>query len=168
MAFMLFSNHRTIIKELLDIMKLTKDMSIKLSLICVWIFSAILLAADIFANRWISWYVAWRAMRPENVVRMMLTLYTASVFGWICLWALWRLLRNIKAEIVFDKQNVCLLRIISWCCAFAAIIFLVSGAYYPPCILVAAAAAFMMLIVRVVKNVFQQAIEMKSELDLTI
>lgn len=149
-------------------MKLTKDMSIKLSLICVCIFSVILLAANIFAYRWISWYVAWRSMRPESVVRMMITLYSASVFGWICLWALWKLLRNIKAEIVFASDNVRLLRIISWCCAFAALIFLVSGVYYPPCIFVAVAAAFMMLIVRVVKNVFQQAIEMKSELDLTI
>lgn len=149
-------------------MKLTKDMSIRLSLICVCIFSGILLAADIFAYRWISWYVEWRAMRPESVVRMMITLYAASVFGWVCLWALWKLLRNIKAEVVFDKENVRLLRIISWCCAFAAIIFLVSGAYYSPFILVSVAAAFMMLIVRVIKNVFQQAIEMKSELDLTI
>lgn len=149
-------------------MKLTKDMSIRLSLICVCIFSLILLAADIFAYRWISWYVAWRAMRPESVARMMITLYVASVFGWFCLWALWKLLRNIKREIVFAPDNVRLLRMISWCCAFAAVIFLVSGAYYTPFIFVAVAAAFMMLIVRVVKNVFQQAIEMKSELDLTI
>ncbi len=149
-------------------MKLTKDMSIRLSLICVCVFSAILLAADIFAHRWISWYVAWRSMRPESVARMMITLYAASAFGWVCLWALWKLLRNIKAELVFDPDNVRLLRIISWCCAFAAIIFLVSGAYYMPFILVSVAAAFIMLIVRVVKNVFHQAIEMKSELDLTI
>ena len=149
-------------------MRLTKDMSIRLSLICVYIFSLILLAADIFAYRWIGWYVAWRAMRPESVSRMMVTLYSASVFGWVCLWALWKLLRNIKGEIVFAPDNVRLLRMISWCCAFAAAIFLASGAYYSPFILVAVAAAFMMLIVRVVKNVFQQAIEMKSELDLTI
>ena len=155
-------------KELLNMMKPTKDMSIRLSLICVCVFTVILLAADIFAYRWISWYVEWRTMRPESVALMMVTLYTASVFGWVCLWALWKLLRNIKSEIVFDKDNVRLLRIISWCCAFAAIIFLVSGVYYAPCFLVAVAAAFMMLIVRVVKNVFQQAIEMKSELDLTI
>lgn len=155
-------------KELLVIMKLTKDMSIKLSMICVCVFSVILLAADIFAYRWIGMYVRWRLMASENVARMMITLYSASVFGWICLWALWKLLKNMNAEIVFEGENVKLLRIISWCCAFAAVIFLVSALYYPPCILVAVAAAFMMLIVRVVKNVFQQANDMKSELDLTI
>ena len=35
-------------------------------------------------------------------------------------------------------------------------------------LVMAAAAAFMALIVRIVKNVFQQAIAMKSELDLTV
>lgn len=149
-------------------MKVTKDMSIRLTLACIYVFSLILLAVDLFAFRGIGWYVAWRGMRPESVMRITVTLYAASVFGWICLWALWRLLKNMKAELVFDGGNVRLLRIISWCCAFAALIFLVGGFCYPPFFLVAVAAAFMMLIVRVVKNVFQQAIEMKSELDLTI
>jgi hypothetical protein len=34
--------------------------------------------------------------------------------------------------------------------------------------IIAAAAAFMMMIVRVVKNIIQQAIDMKTELDLTV
>lgn len=149
-------------------MKMKKDASIKLSLICLYVFSAVLLALDIFAYRWISWYVGWRGMKPETVERMMITVYAVSLFGWACLWALWKLLRNIKAEKVFSTDNVALLRIISWCCAFAAAIFLVSGVYYPPFWLAAAAGGFMMLIVRVVKNVFRQAVEMKNELDLTI
>ncbi|MBP0968937.1 MAG: DUF2975 domain-containing protein, partial [Oscillospiraceae bacterium] len=33
---------------------------------------------------------------------------------------------------------------------------------------VSAAAGFMMMIVRVIKNIFQQAISMKAELDLTV
>lgn len=149
-------------------MKLTKDMSIRLSIICVCVFSVLLLTADVFAFRWIGWYVRWRFMRADTVAKMTVTFYLASVFGWICLWALWKLLRNIKAELVFTEENVRQLRIISWCCGFAAAIFIISGSYYPPFILLAVAAAFMMLIVRVIKNVFQQAIEMKSELDLTI
>ena len=149
-------------------MKVTKDMSIALSLGSVYFFAAVLAAADVFAPQWIGWYVQWRMMKAETVGRMLATMYSASIFGWVCLWALYRLLRNIRDEIVFDAGNVRLLRTISWCCAFAAVIFLVSGVYYLPFLLVAVAAAFMMLIVCVVKNVFQQAIEMKSELDLTI
>ena len=57
---------------------------------------------------------------------------------------------------------------ISWCCATVAAVFLVSMLYFLPYFVVAAAALFMMLIVRIVKNIFQQAAEMKSDLDLTI
>ena len=46
--------------------------------------------------------------------------------------------------------------------------FLASVLYYPPFMIIAAAAAFMMMIVRVVKNIIQQAIDMKAELDLTV
>ena len=45
---------------------------------------------------------------------------------------------------------------------------LVSCLYYLPFIAVAIAAGFMALIVRIIKNIFQQAIDMKAELDLTI
>lgn len=149
-------------------MKTTKDPSIRLTIICVYVFAAILLLADIFAFKWVRWYVDWRLMSPAVVKKMLITFYTASVFGWVCLWSLFNLLSNISKALVFSESNVRLMRIIAWCCGIAAVIFLLSGAYYAPFLLVAVAAAFMMLIVRVVRNAFMQAIEMKSELDLTI
>ena len=60
------------------------------------------------------------------------------------------------------------LRSVSWYCIWVALICLVSCVCYVPFVFVAIAAAFMALIVRIVKNVFQQAISMKSELDLTV
>lgn len=148
-------------------MNWTKDKSIVLSMVCVAAFAAVLLVLDIGAFRLIPWYCDFRSM-PSAAAKMMATLYTASVFGWICLYALWKLLRNINAGSVFTKENVRLLRRISWTMAGAAAVFFASGFYYIPFLFIAAAAAFMMLILRVVKNVFQQAVEMKSELDLTI
>ena len=56
----------------------------------------------------------------------------------------------------------------SWCCVGAGLICLVSGVYYLPFAAIAIAAGFMALIVRIVKNVFRQAILMKDDLDLTI
>ena len=149
-------------------MKWTKDRSSLLTLICVAVFAALLLVADVLAFRWIGWYLTWRGMDPRRVGRMTATLYAASVFGWICLVSLWRLLSAIRGGAVFIPENVGRLRRISWCCAGAALIFLVSGAYYAPFFIIAVAAAFMMLLVRVIKNVFQQAVSMKDELDLTI
>ena len=49
-----------------------------------------------------------------------------------------------------------------------AIISLISTFYYFPWIFIAVAAAFMGLIVRVVKNVVAQAVELKNESELTI
>ena len=79
-----------------------------------------------------------------------------------------QLLQNIRAQLVFDAQNVRLLRQVSWCCVGAGAVCLVSCLYYLPFIAVAIAAGFMALIVRIIKNIFQQAIDMKAELDLTI
>ena len=67
-----------------------------------------------------------------------------------------------------DLRNVKLLRQVSWCCVGAGAVCLVSCLYYLPFIAVAIAAGFMALLVRIVKNIFQQAIDMKAELDLTI
>lgn len=144
----------------------TKDHSIGLSLCCVWVFAVILLAVDISGYWLVRWYAGIRFM---NITKVLLAvLYAASVFGWICLWCLRGLLRNMRDELVFVTQNVALLRRISWCCAGAAAVFLICAFLYLPMFIPAAAAAFMMLIVRVVKNAFQQACAMKDELDLTI
>lgn len=149
-------------------MKWTKDQSIRLTLICIYIFAALLLLADVSAFFWIRWYVEMREMAPSYLPRLIILLYAASVFGWYCLWCLRGLLRNMQAEQVFIPDNVRFLRHISWCCIGAGIVFLVGGFYYVPLFIPAAAAAFMALIVRVVKNAFQQACDMKDELDLTI
>ena len=60
------------------------------------------------------------------------------------------------------------MRIISDACVAAAVISLVSSAYYLAFLVLALSSAFMALIVRIVRSVFRQAIEMRSELDLTI
>jgi len=149
-------------------MKWTKNKSITLTMVCVVLAALALLDLDIFGTRLISWYIGFRGMQSQLWIKLVTIVYAASIFGWGCLISLWNLLRNIRHGEVFTKGNVNQLRIISWTIAGAAIIFLAGGYYYPPFLVVGCAAAFMMLIVRVVKNVFQQAVEMKSELDLTI
>lgn len=144
----------------------TKDRSISLSLCCVWIFAAILLAADISGYWLVDWFTWFRD--TDEFIVLLCSLYGASVFAWVCLWCLRTLLRNIRIDLVFVTENVTILRRISWCCAGASVIFLAGTPFYLPLFIPAAAAAFMMLIVRVVKNVFQKACGMKDELDLTI
>lgn len=145
-----------------------KDKSILLSQICTAAFAALLLALDIGCY-WISnWFLLHRLHHDYEGILMMVSLYTGSVFGWVFLCRIWTLLASIKRGEVFTEGNVRRLRGMSWCCAGTALICIVSALYYLPFSLVGLAAAFTGLIVRVVKNVFQQAIAMKSELDLTI
>jgi hypothetical protein len=61
-----------------------------------------------------------------------------------------------------------LLRNISWCCAFGALICIVSQFYYKPWLFIGVAAAFASLIVRIVKNIVEKAVILKEENDLTV
>lgn len=145
-----------------------KDRSVRLTAVFVFLFAAALLAADVLGFIWIPWFISVTAIDKTHLPALTATVYTGSVFAWICLCAMFRLLRSIRDGDVFTEQNARLLRVISWCCAGACIVFLVSVLYYPPFIIISTAAGFMMMIVRVVKNIIQQATGMKSELDLTV
>ena len=149
-------------------MNWSKNSSIELSRICVVLFMILLAALDIGCYWAVQWFVEIRLMYWQYGVLMMVTIYLCSSFGWVLLVRLWQLLQNIRAQLVFDAKNVRLLRQVSWCCVGAGAVCLVSCLYYLPFIAVAIAAGFMALIVRIIKNIFQQAIDMKAELDLTI
>lgn len=159
--------------------------SIVLSQVCVVVFAMLLLALDVFAYPLAKQLCTrayffgtgsverlWTIPHWQLAVVFLVAVYVGSVFGWIALWKLWRLLRNIKSGIVFDEQNVRLLRAISWCCFGGAAACVVLGAAMAHALIAgsaaAAAAAFMGLLVRIIKNVFEQAIAMKSELDFTV
>ena len=144
------------------------DKSVTLSRVCVAVFALCLLALDIGAYRLSAWFVQTRLWPWQFGVLLMVSIYAGSVFAWICLIQLWKLLTNVGRGEVFVSSNVRCMRIVSWCCAAATAICVLSAAYYLPFAFVAVAAGFMALIVRIVKNAFQQAISMKNELDLTV
>ena len=153
-------------------MNWTKDRSIVLSQACVAVFAALLLALDVSAAVMVP-LVERRTQMFLTLVTINHTLWTilvalCSAFAWPALWKLWRLLGNLREEKVFVEDNVRLMRAVSWCCVGVALACAVCGVWYAPLFVLAASAAFMALIVRIVKNVFQQAIAMKSELDLTV
>ena len=153
-------------------MNWTKDRSIMLSRVCVVVFAVLLLALDVSAVLMVP-----MVERRTQMFLMLVTLdhgtwvvlvALCSVFAWPALWKLWRLLGNLMRENVFVEDNVRLMRAVSWCCVGVAASCFACGFEYVPLFVLAAAAGFMALIVRIVKNVFQQAISMKSELDLTV
>lgn len=149
-------------------MNWNKDKSIALSRICTAVFAVLLLALDIGCYWIVKWFSDIRPVPWQYSALRMAAVYLCSVFAWLLLVHLWKLLGNISREEVFTEGNVRHLRAVSWCCLGAACICLVCSPVCLPFLFIAGAAGFMALIVRIVKNVFQQAIAMKSELDLTI
>jgi hypothetical protein len=107
-------------------------------------------------------------MHWQSGFGMMAVIYLASVFGWVFLWKMWRLLGNLRAGIVFEEENVALLGAVRSCCAWAAAVFLLGCVFYLPFLFVAAALGFMALIVQIVRSIFRKAAQMQAELDLTI
>lgn len=150
-------------------MNWTKDKSLALSRFCVWLFSALLAGLCASAPWLFGWLVTWKGgPLAGRAWPLCVSLWAVAVPAGLALYSLHVLLSNIAQESVFVDENVCQLRRISWCCIGAGLIFLASAAYYMPFLLLSAAAAFVGLILRVVKNVFAEAVRLKAENDYTI
>ncbi len=149
-------------------MNWNKDKSITLTMVCIAVFAAVMAVCLVFGGRIVSAFGAVRGFSEANIRRMMVTCYVSALPAGTVLWKMWKVLGRIKTGEVFLEENAKDLRLVSWACGAETLICLVSCLYYRPFVLVAVAAAFMMLIVRIVKNIIQQAVSMKSELDLTI
>lgn len=149
--------------------------SVTLSIIVCFIFAAIL-TAGIFLGPWLveMWFSLYRGWKLGlTAMKTIITIFCAcfypcSVFAYITLYSLIRLLFNIKREEIFITKNVRYLRRITWCCFAVALITFVGGIFYLPFIFIAIAAAFVGLMLRIIKNVMQNAVEISEENKLTI
>ncbi len=81
---------------------------------------------------------------------------------------LFMLLKNVRQSEVFTKGSVALIRSVSWCCIALSLVFAALGYYFYLSFAVAFLAIFLGLCLRVVKNVIEEATELKAENDLTV
>ncbi len=145
--------------------------SILLSKIIIITFGIILLFFDI-RGYWIIGYLL--RMSPANMFAdiahpaLMVYLYVCSLPAFVVLVQLYTLLVRITKGDIFTTKNVACLRLVSWCCIFVGIISTFLVVVWPSVALVALAAGLAGLILRIVKNVFEQAVDMKDELDYTV
>lgn len=144
----------------------TSKTSAKLTRVITWIFAALLLLLMIFADALLKWF--FPPIRQNVVIRILIPFYVCCPAAWCALYCINDLLKNIISEKVFIQKNVLYMRILSWCCAFVALVCLVSGFFYVPLLIFALGAAFMMLILRVLKSVMATATKLKDENELTI
>ena len=136
----------------------------------------VLLTVGLFFGPWAvkMWFTVYRGWNEQSVpMDRMLTLFKACFYpcaalAYVTLYSLIRLLLNIKKDNIFITPNVRYLRRISWCCLIVSVITFVAGVFYLPYLFVAVAAGFVGLMLHVVKNVMENAVQLKEENELTI
>lgn len=149
--------------------------STKLSIFVCYFLGVILVTLAVFGP-WIFelYLTSYRGFVPDGAAleHIMLTtfvcFYPCAVLSAIILFALLKMLNNIKKGMTFIKQNIICLSVVSWCCFIIATITFVGGFFYMPIAAVAAAGVFVGILLRVLKNVMQSAVELREESDLTI
>jgi len=147
-----------------------KDKSVILTSILVKVVYVLVVGCCVAAPFLVKHYDSLVVASGQESVYLplLITLYCAVPFAVVALVCLDVLLRNIRKEQPFIMQNVTLLRIISYCCFGEVLVFAYITILKPFAAVVMIACAFMGLILRVVKNVFEQAVRIREENDFTI
>ena len=143
--------------------------SVILSSVCTKLVILLVIGFAFLAPNLVDYYLGNVAIRdPKMASSFLVTVYACCVPALYALYCLDRLLANIKKKEVFIGKNVKYLRRISWCCFAVSVLILVAAFSSLILFIAAIAAAFIGLILRVVKNVIEQAMIIKDENDLTI
>ena len=151
-------------------LKIPKTVSATISLIFAFLAGAAVLALGATLRRWLLVPGKTGYYLPENwwIGYFGLAIALAAIVVLIVL------LVRVRRGLVFTAASVSCLRGISWLCVLEAIFFAVfafvgrGAGVSPYALLLAGAAMFMCLIVRVVKNVIEEATAIKAENDFTI
>ena len=99
---------------------------------------------------------------------LILTFYSTVPFALVLLFCLYLLLNNICHDNIFLKKNILLLRISSWCCFYSSFVYIIFSMHYLLALLISVIITFVGLILRVIKNVLRESIDLKIENDFTI
>lgn len=150
----------------------TKTKSLMLSRILAAGFTAMIFMMTFFVPFAADWYEGVSEgiglIGGSVYIPVIVTLYVCEA---LAIWAvveLHILLGNINKGEVFTERNTKCLRGISWACMLAGCAFAVMALWRFLFFLPAFFAVMFGLIMRVLKNVFEQAVEIKSENDFTI
>lgn len=150
-------------------MRWSYQRSIFLTKGCILLFGAGYLGVVLTCPLLIERFVHYSISAEENAQWLFnATIYACAVPLGFLLWNLWKLVVDIGLEEIFTEANIRRLRVISWMCFAVSGICLASMAYYLFWGIFAACMAFMGMLIRVIKNTFERARELKEEVDYTI
>lgn len=145
----------------------SKSIALKLS-IAFTTFFAILLAILTLSAPWSVPLICEYFHRAHLTNFLITVTYLAVPAGWGAILLLYKILFNVNKKIIFVKENVKYLQILSWLCFYVGVLSAVSTAKFIAFAIVSLSALFIGLIVRVVRNIIHKAIQIKEENELTI
>ena len=150
-------------------LKIPKKYSLFLSLSLSVLFFAACVLGAIFLPHVTKSFVSLKDRFPESGAQAVLILgYLILAVVTLADCLVFALLLRVRRGLVFTERSIALVRAISWCCMIGGFVFAVLGYYFLISFAVAFAAVFLGICLRVVKNVLEEAYEIKSENDLTV
>ena len=116
----------------------------------------------------LRWYNKLRILSDDQNLALLIAFYLCVPVALYALWNLEKLLRSITAGDVFIRRNVTLIRRVCVCCLIVSVICLPAAFFYPPLVFFCIVMAFLCPVVNVVRCVFDAAVTIREENDLTI
>lgn len=149
-----------------------KNISVKISLVIAILVLAALVAFAFVLPRLVDFYTSLRGradfLTAFDKITVKVMLYLILIPAFAADISLISLLRIVDRGEVFTVSSVKLLRFISYCCFAEVVLFTVISKYFILGIVVAFAALFLGIVLRVVKNVIEEAVAIKAENDFTV
>lgn len=140
-------------------------------IVTIWLIKAMglcLMAAPFVLPFLVGWYSSLREQLHAFYWPTLILAYLCLIPAGIAIVSMDRLMANIRKADVFIPKNTEHLRVLSWCAYAVAVVFFLVGCMRPIALVVAFAACFIGVILRVVKNVFAQAVAIREENEFTI
>ncbi len=150
-----------------------KNKSLLLSRLMTVSMSAVILILCFFVPPIAKWYTDFSDTfsllgKDTFYPAMIVCSYLCLAMALCALYFLHILLKNINKNEVFVENNTKCLRAISWSLILAGFFFAVFALWALIAILPAVFCFMIGIVIRVMKNVFEKAVEIKSENDFTI
>lgn len=142
----------------------TSEKSTKLTLFISYCFCFLLVVIMIGIIPGINWILGGAQFAKVCIAAF----YICCPAAWTTLYCIIKLLKNILNNDIFSQKSVKLLRILSWCCAYVCAVCFCVMFIFRLFFVFFLGAGLMTLILRVLKNVFAKATEIKEENELTI
>lgn len=147
-------------------LKIDQKASVMLSLV---LNGAVAAVVTVFCIKMPEWLLLIVDVDSDVYIPTLAAIYFTAVLAYAAIVLLFVLLNFIRKGEVFTSLNVACLRAISWLCFGAALCYAVlSIRYHAIAPIVALACAFIGTIIRVIKNAFEKAVEIKTENDFTV